>query len=189
MLGPMLVLSGCCVAIGLGPTLVAPLLNQSIAVWANQAEPSAISLQSVAPLGAIQTSAIVLVVALVIGAAWLSRRIQARSLGWTETWGCGYTAPTARMQYTASSIAQFLVELLAWPLQLKVERPQLKGFFPSIAAFRSHVPEVVLENAVLPVVHRLGRWLYAFRIVQQGSVQLYILYIFVMLVFLLLVWR
>ena len=189
MRGPMLVLSVCCIAIGLGPTLVAPMLDQSISVWTHHEAQPVISLSQVAPLQPLRATAMVLVIALAVGAFMLYRRIQKSPLGWTETWGCGYTAPTSRMQYTASSIAQFLVELLAWPLQLKVDQPRLKEFFPRTAAFESHVPEVVLEHAVVPIVHRLGRWLFWFRIVQQGSIQLYILYIFAMLVFLLLFWR
>ena len=189
MRGPMIVLSGCCIAIGLGPSLVVPILDKSISVWSQHSPQPVISLEDIAPLGQLRIAAILLVVALILGAFWLNRRIQNHSLGWTETWGCGYTAPTARMQYTASSIAQFLVELMAWPLQLKVDRPHLTTFFPSTATFKSHVPEVVLERAVMPIVHRLGRCLFWFRIVQQGSIQLYVLYIFATLVFLLLFWR
>jgi hydrogenase-4 component B len=189
MRAPMVVLSACCIAIGLGPTMVAPMLDKSISVWSHHEAQPVNFLEDIAPLGQLRAAAIVLLLALVVGAFWLNRRIQSRSLGWTETWGCGYTAPTARMQYTASSIAQFLVELMAWPLQLKVERPQLTTFFPSTALFKSHVPEVVLERAVMPIVHSLGRCLFWFRIVQQGSIQLYVLYIFAMLVFLLLFWR
>jgi hydrogenase-4 component B len=189
MRGPMCVLAFCCIAIGLGPTLVAPMLDKSTSVWSHREAQQVNLLEDIAPLGQLRTAAMVLVVALIVGAFWLNRRIQKHSLGWTETWGCGYTAPTPRMQYTASSIAQFLVELLAWPLQLKDERPHLTVFFPSTASFKSHVPEVVLERAVMPIVHSLGRCLFWFRIVQQGSIQLYILYIFAALVFLLLFWR
>ena len=187
--GPMLVLSGFCIAIGLGPTLVVPMLDKAISVWSQHSPQPVTSLGDIAPLGQLRTAAIVLLLSLVVGVFWLNRRIQKHSLGWTETWGCGYTAPTARMQYTASSIAQFLVELMGWPLQLKVERPDLTTFFPSAATFKSHVPEVVLERAVMPIVHSLGRCLFWFRIVQQGSIQLYVLYLFAMLVFLLLFWR
>ena len=196
MRGPMLALSICCLAIGLGPTLVAPILDQSVSVWMQQQHnpqvaPPAHSamLDHVAPLVQLSMMAVVLILLLTAGAVLLNQHFRKHPSNWTETWGCGYTAPTPRMQYTASSIAQLLVELLAWPLQLKVEKPQIKQYFPHAASFRSHVPEVVLESAVMPVVHGLGRWLFWFRIVQQGSVQIYVLYIFAMLVFLLLFWR
>lgn len=189
MRGPMCVLCACCVAIGLGPTLAAPVLDQSLAVWTHQATQSAGALESVAPLWQIGLTAIALLTALVLGTGLLQWRIRTQPLDWTETWGCGYTAPSPRMQYTASSLAQFLVELLAWPLQSQVHRPTLDGFFPRTAHFESHVPEVVLEGAVMPTARRLGRFLFWFRLVQQGSVQVYLLYIFAILVFFLLFWR
>jgi uncharacterized membrane protein len=50
------------------------------------------------------------------------------------------------------------------------------------------VPETVLDQAVLPTF-RCAAWAFSwFRIVQQGSVQTYLLYIFVALIALLL-WR
>ena len=186
---PMLVLSACCITIGLVPSLVSPMLDATLAVWTHrQAQPD-FALEKVAPFGELRISAFLLLAALVVGTMIMLRRIRKNGLGWTETWGCGYTAPTPRMQYTASSIAQILVELLAWPLQLQVHRPTLNGFFPNSIEFKSHVPEVVLERAVMPVVQSLGRFLFWFRIVQRGSVQAYLLYIFSMLVFLLLFWR
>lgn len=189
MIGPMCVLSACCVAIGVGPTWVAPLLDQSLVVWTQHATQSAGTLERVAPLWQISLAAIVLLTALGLGVGLLQWRLHTQPLDWTETWGCGYTAPSPRMQYTASSVAQFLVKLLAWPLQPQVHRPQLDGFFPKAAHFESHVPEVVLERAVMPTVHSLGRFLFWFRLVQQGSVQVYLLYIFAILVFFLLFWR
>jgi hydrogenase-4 component B len=189
MRGPMCVLSACCVGIGLGPTLVAPLLDQSVAVWTRQATQTAVALEQAAPLWQLSLVAIVLLTAVGLGAGLLQWRIRTQPLGWTETWGCGYTAPSPRMQYTASSLAQFLVKLLAWPLQSQVHRPHLDGFFPGPAQFDSHVPELVLERAVMPTARSLGHFLFWFRLVQQGSVQVYLLYIFAILIFFLLFWR
>ena len=36
----------------------------------------------------------------VLGGALLQRHLGTHPYGRTETWGCGYTGPTARMQYT-----------------------------------------------------------------------------------------
>jgi hypothetical protein len=47
------------------------------------------------------------------------------------------------------------------------------------------VPEVVLDRAILPAFDRLGRALFWLRLVQLGSVQIYLLYIFAMLAVLL----
>lgn len=183
---PMAVLAACCVAIGLGPWLVAAPLNRCLDTWTHQPTSTILALQQAAPLGALGVAALSLAALLAAGAALLRWRIRAGSLGWTETWGCGYTAPTPRMQYTASSLAEFLVSLLAWALRPIVRRPQLLALFPREEEFESHVPEVVLEKAVLPTFHGASRLLFWFRLMQQGNVQVYLLYIFVALVALLL---
>ena len=60
--------------------------------------------------------------------------------------------------------------------------------FPQPTAFHSEVPDTVLDEAVLPAF-RFGAWLFSwFRVFQQGSIQTYLLYIFLALIVLLL-WR
>ena len=106
----------------------------------------------------------------------------------SETWGCGYLAPTPRMQYTSSSFAQMLVELFGWALRPRTHRPGELSLFPRKTAFHSAVPDTVLDEAVLPAL-RFGAWLFSwFRVFQQGSIQTYLLYIFLALIALLL-WR
>src|SRR5262249_11782237 len=105
-----------------------------------------------------------------------------------STWGCGYVAPTARMQYTASSFAQMLVGLFGWALRPRSRMPSKLPLFPTKTSFHSEVPDTVLDDAVLPAF-RFGARLFARgRVFQQGSVQGYLLYIFLALIALLL-WR
>jgi len=188
MLFPQGVLAVCCFAIGLGPTLVAPVLDRTIVVWSGKfvAEPA---LAQAAALPQISAAAIFLLAALAVGAAALNWRLRTQPLGWTETWGCGYTGPTPRMQYTASSFAQFLVMLFGWALRPTVHQPRLTSLFPQAAKFQSHVPEVVLDRLVMPTFHLAARILFWFRVMQQGSVQIYLVYVFAILVLLLLVYR
>jgi hypothetical protein len=92
------------------------------------------------------------------------------------------------MQYTSSSFAALLVGLFAWALRPKKRAPRDLPLFPTAAAFHSDVPDVVLDEGLLPAF-RFGEWVLGwFRILQQGNVQLYLLYIFVTLLALLL-WR
>jgi hydrogenase-4 component B len=193
MLGPMLVLAGCCAAIGLAPMLVTPALDHATAVWSYQPPTpdsmeaiAPISLGSAAPLSQISLAALLLSGMLALGAGMLRWRMGTMPIGRTETWGCGYAAPTPRMQYTASSFAQFLVDLFAWALRPTAHRPQLTALFPATARFVSHVPEVVLDRVILPVSYTLARLVDWVRVVQQGSVQVYLLYILAVLVLLLL---
>ncbi len=117
---------------------------------------------------------------------WLRLRHSVVAKG--ATWGCGYVAPTPRMQYTSSSFAQMLVGLFGWALRPRTHRPEDLPLFPQKTDFHSEVPDTVLDEAVLPTF-RFGAWLFSwFRVFQQGSIQTYLLYIFVALIALLL-WR
>jgi hydrogenase-4 component B len=188
MLGPMSLLAACCFAIGLAPGLLAPLLGDGVAAWAPELPDAGPRLAALAPLGRVGATGVLLLAALAATAGVLWLRLRKGGVATGPTWGCGYAAPTPRIQYTASSFAQMLVDLFAWVLRPRTHRPRVVGLFPRKTAFHSEVPDPVLDEAVLPAF-RLGAWLFArLRVFQQGSTQVYVLYIFLALLAL-LVWR
>jgi hydrogenase-4 component B len=189
MLAPMAVLAACCVFIGLGPHLVAPVLDSVVRAWpAGPGVPPPL-LADAAPLPVLSTVAAVLLLALVLGLA-LARRARPRpESAAVPTWDCGYAAPSARMQYTSSSFADLLVGMFAAVLGRVRHAPAVTGLFPARAELRSHVPELVLDRAVLPALRLGGRVFAWFRWLQHGASQLYILYVLAALVLLLVVWR
>ena len=92
------------------------------------------------------------------------------------------------MQYTSSSFAQMLVKLFGWALQPRVHEQQPAGLFPGAAHFHSEVADTTLEGAVMPSARLLASLATRFRVFQQGRIQVYLLYIFVILIVLFL-WR
>jgi hypothetical protein len=92
------------------------------------------------------------------------------------------------MQYTSSSFAGMLVSLLGWALHPTAQSPKLSGPFPATAVFHSHVPDTVLDRALLPSFALIGRLLARLRPIHHGNVHLYLLYILGAVVALLL-WR
>jgi hypothetical protein len=143
---------------------------------------------ALAPLHWITIVGLLLIAALFAAGAALRFCLRNSSVRTAVTWGCGYTAPSPRMQYTSSSFAQMLVGLFGWALRPRVDRPKSLPLFPRASAFHSDTPDTVLDRAVLPMFH-FGAWLFSWgRVFQQGSVQVYLLYIFVALIVLLL-WR
>ena len=187
MLVPMGVLAVCCMVIGLAPLLVAPALDRAVAAWSPASVGADLRLAALAPLGWISAMGALLLAAIAAGSLLL-RRLSVGRVASGATWGCGYAAPTPRMQYTSASFAQMLVELFGWALRPRTHRPAKMPLFPQPTAFHSDVPDVVLERAVLPGFRSAARLLSWFRVFQQGSVQSYLLYIFVTLLTL-LVWR
>ncbi len=172
MLVAMGALGAACMAIGLLPALLAPLLEHTVAAAAPR-------LAGAADLGSllrpVQVGALVLAAAAI--AAFLLVLRAARGAKTAPTWDCGYAEPTARMQYTASSIARGFVDLFSWILAPVVHAPRRFTLFPAPASFESHVPDPVLDRAILPAARRGERLFRLARRFQQGRMQLYLLYL------------
>ena len=185
MIGPMAVLALACAAIGLAPSLVAPILDRAVAAWIPGAPPLP-PLSAHAPLpwiGLLGGGLLALT-----GLSWilLRARLSRAPSGTAGTWDCGYARPTPRMQYTSSSFARTLVDLFRAALRPKVRRPRIEGLFPSTSHFESHVDDAVLDGIIVPALKQAKRrtdWLHAF---QQGQIQKYVLYILVTLLVLIL---
>jgi hydrogenase-4 component B len=188
MLFPMGVLVTCCLLIGLAPAVIAPLVVRAVSDWEPSLTDAGLRLWTLAPLQWITAMGLILIAPLFLAGALLRPRLRGSFVEKGPTWGCGYSMPTPRMQYTSSSFAQMLVGLFAWALRPRWREPQIASLFPKEADFRSEVSDPVLDEAVLPTFE-IGGWLFSrFRLIQGGSVQIYLLYVFVALVVLLL-WR
>jgi len=193
MILPMLVLAIGCAAIGFAPVCVAGVLDRAISAWTTPAGSAALVTSSVYPLADWQPLRSIAVMAWVLAgslsAVGILLWVRVRSGGGepSVTWGCGYSSPTARMQYTSSSFAEMLVSQFRWALWPIVRRPRIDVPFPRDARFESEVPEGVLDRLVMPAARWLAQRLSWFRVFQQGSAQAYLLYIFA-IVILLLIW-
>ena len=187
MIAPMGVLVACCFFIGLAPTWIAPVIGQGVSAWAPELRNVGPRLTTMASLGWISIMAVALVALLALTSELLWNRLRKSVVETGPTWGCGFVAPTSRMQYTSSSFAEMLVGLFAWALRPQTHRPKTLGLFPQRTDFHSHVPDTVLA-ALLPTF-RFAAWLLSWaRIFQQGNLHFYLLYIFLALLVLLL-WR
>jgi hydrogenase-4 component B len=186
MTAPMGVLIACCVVIGLAPALVAPALDSAIRDWAPEMECP--PLAAVSPLGWVSAAGVMLLGALALAGGLLWARIKSGGAAEGPTWGCGYLAPTPRIQYTSSSFAQMLVALFAPVLRPRTQAPPDFPLFPKKTEFRSEVPDTVLDSLLLPAFRACARLFSWAQVQYQGSIQTYLLYIFAVLLALLL-WR
>ena len=120
-------------------------------------------------------------------AGWRMAVLARRELRKGLTWDCGFARPTPRMQYTASSFTQPLVEFFTVLRQRRqFARPQ--GFFPTEASLATETPDTVLSKGWRPVFRGVGWVLFKLHRLQTGSIHLYILYIALTLITL-LIWR
>jgi hydrogenase-4 component B len=121
--------------------------------------------------------------------AWARRRLLAgQQVASGPTWDCGYVAPTARMQYTASSFASPILLLFRMLLRPHVEIHPPPGLFPDQGHFESHTPDVFHDYLFRPMFGGLVWGASKLRWFQNGRLQLYVLYIAVTIL-VLLVWK
>jgi hydrogenase-4 component B len=153
MLAPMLVLAAVCAAIGLAPALWVAPLTRAAAGWSGlPLDVLALPAGEAAASGWRVSLVALLLVALVgLLVAWRGARLR-EPQPTAATWGCGYARPTARMQYTGSSFAELLVLRFRWVFFPKKQVKPPVGPFPRHAAFDSHVPDTILEVAIVPAI-------------------------------------
>ncbi len=202
---PLLVLGAACLWIGVLPGTITPWFDAAVENWLPRAAGSGLgtvtteipAIASLLPVGAITATGISLLVAFATGAIFLARR---RSIAIATpapsragdrvheplvTWGCGYAAPSARMQYTASSFAAEIVRFLRGVLLPRTTMEPVTGMFPTRAAHQSEVVDVVLDRTIIPGLRGVA-WLFSwFRLLQRGRIHAYLLYIFLTLLLLL----
>ena len=188
MIAPMAVLAGCCLFIGLAPQSIAFIFEEAVRAWAPALPAKTVPLKELAPLNWLSGMGLGLLALLALGGLLLRQRLRAGGFESGPTWGCGYARPTPRMQYTSSSFAQMLVDLFAWALRPREHQPAALPVFPTATKFHSEVPDAVLDEAVAPAFRRGASVLAWFRVLQQGSIQAYILYIVIALI-VLFMWR
>ena len=186
MIGSMSMLAACCFVIGLAPTLVVPVLAKAVSAWAPELRGVESRLMVLAPLDWISVMAVVLVAGLAVTSLLLWIRLRGSVVEKNSTWGCGFVAPTPRIQYTSSSFAEMLVNLFGWALRPRTQRPKVVALFPQRTDFHSEVFDPVLDEAVLPTFRFAADKFSWFRVFQQGRIQTYLLYIFGALLALLL---
>lgn len=106
-------------------------------------------------------------------------------IGSSGTWGCGFTQPTPKMQYTGSSYAASILEFFKPFAPLHENHSAIKGVFPEKTGYNSHISDIAelhLNNAVVrPVLYFFDK----LRWIQHGDIHLYIGYILLAIVLLL----
>ena len=182
MLMPMGILALACAGVGLAPALIATPLERVLSLLARPGHPLP-SLGSLAGLSRLSVMAILLLVVGIILWKWAAPKSSVRG---QPTWGCGYTAPNARMQYSASSFADGLVQGLSWVLWPKNQGGKVHGFFPFPQRFQSQLLDPVLDRVVDPGLQGSAFLLSGLRFLQAGHLSIYLTYVLLTLLTLLI---
>ncbi|HEY3370025.1 MAG TPA: proton-conducting transporter membrane subunit [Prolixibacteraceae bacterium] len=164
--------------IGLFPSVFLNLLEQPVGLFTkdNTFNPN---LPQVGTIDSLQTINWVSVGFIgLIGAVWGLRKWMNRSRTVTiaPTWGCGYSVPSPKIQYTANSFVRTYTKLAKPVLFIEKEETEITGIFPSEKHYETHPYdniERILIDLPFKKVAALREW---FVFLQNGRLQRYILY-------------
>lgn len=188
MLIPMILLAGFCVFMGSSGAwllrFTLPVANQFMPIkWAP------VSLDS--PLTALKWITATAVVFMIFAAAIAAFRkvmISKRPVRKDVTWGCGYIAPSSKMQYTSSSFAQPIINMFRTVLRPNLSFAQSTELFPKNLSLHSHTDDLFLKHIFRPLFESFIRLAGGLRRIQTAGTHTYIMYI-ALTILALLVWR
>jgi len=142
-------------------------------------------LSSISSIGRFAMLFIILIILVYVLRSTFSRK---RPAATGLTWGCGYAAPTPRMQYTGKSYSKSLGKLLNFILLEKNKYKEISAseIFPAERTHSSHYNDFFATKIFDLIVDRLLYAMNYFKFIQNGKIQLYILYgaFFILLIFL-----
>jgi formate hydrogenlyase subunit 3/multisubunit Na+/H+ antiporter MnhD subunit len=179
MVAPMAVLAVGCIGAALAPQVVLRTLGPAANIVLRGAGSHSDAGAPLATLARLNV-AVWILVALGGGAMAWARRGRPSSAA--ETWGCGYAAPTERMQYTARSFSETVSERLVprW-LRPRVVEPRVAGTFPARVDFASSCEDPVTRSFFEPLLARWADRFVRLRWMQQGMLHVYLVYILIAL--------
>jgi formate hydrogenlyase subunit 3/multisubunit Na+/H+ antiporter MnhD subunit len=185
MLAPMMVLLLVSVSFAVAPAIVlAP-----VALVIERLGPGSVP-TSLDRIGALNGAliALVLVTALALRAV-----IAKRGTASDSTWGCGYAAPTARMQYTGRSFSELLSRFVPRAMRPKTVQPSFSStdlhgeqsdapIFAGRSAFSAETRDPLTRAVYEPFFERWASRFSRMRWLQQGVLHIYVAYIVVVLI-------
>jgi hydrogenase-4 component B len=192
-------LAGICLALGLAPMVVVPLLDRVTAGFTGTTIAEKIVTGggfALAPglgigFASISTPVLAMLLAILIPAALLAvvavgGRLRKR---YTKTWGCGINLKP-RMEYTATGFTQPIKQVFSTiyrpTVKLETEMLEESRYFAKRMRFETYIEPVFQKYLYDPVVRVLQGLADRLRVVQSGSLHVYLTYIFVTLLVLLL---
>ncbi|WP_419174819.1 proton-conducting transporter membrane subunit [Desulfosediminicola sp.] len=181
---PMVLLAALCLIIGIFP---APFVE--LAFW------GLASFKALVPVGVEEISVVTanlalaarLILALFALVLILRKVLYLRKdIARGPTWGCGFTQPTVRMQYTGTSYAMSIVDFFRPFILIRTKYSGINRIFPGRTTYETRVDDIsevaLVDRIVTPLLYLIGK----FRWIQHGHIQLYIGYIVVTIIALLL---
>jgi len=113
--------------------------------------------------------------------------LKKRAVEAMPTWGCGFQAGSARIQYTDAGFSEPTAKIFAPAMGLKTQLHMDDGIFPKHGELSVTAPDRLRSGLFTPLFSAVESICNACKVIQHGKIHLYILYILATVVGL-LVW-
>jgi hydrogenase-4 component B len=196
----MVIMAGLCLVLGLAASVLGRPLARVVEVLAPMGDgrPLRTAGMRLQPAG-VQASlsplllAVGLLAAVVVVTAILRAVRSPTALRDAQTWGCGRSVQTARMEYTATSFAEPLqrvfADVLHPEMDVDVDHRAESRFYVEAVRYRGGVRDAFELRLYEPALRVVRWWGEVARRLQNGSIHRYLAYAMVALVVVLLVAR
>jgi hypothetical protein len=175
---PMYILALVIMLIGVFPMAFINLLSQPVGLFTGSAtftlNPAQINaFNAIQP---ISWASWILILLVTILFAIRKFALSHRKISKGPTWGCGYTAPTSKIQYTAGSFVRTYSKLFGAFLLIGKHEEEIQGIFPAERKYHTHpydkIEKWLIDDPLKLNKSFMGRFLF----LNNGKLQFYILY-------------
>lgn len=164
------------IAIGVLPQLFISVVTKPVSLFASEniLKPIQLEFIDVTQMVSLAAWGLIFLSLMVLGIKKMTT--SSRNITQAPTWGCGYTVPTPRLQYTANSFVRSFRKLIHSLLIMNKKEEVIYGVFPKPVHSETHpydkIEALLIDKPTKYIRGFMGR----FRFVQNGSVQFYISY-------------
>ncbi|MFA7165604.1 MAG: proton-conducting transporter membrane subunit [Desulfoplanes sp.] len=182
MLFPMLILALLCLAIGLNGYLLLHIVGPVVTGIHPQgssmtgANMTALT-QAWQTIGSISLvcCGVIALAALIVLIKFLA--VRNRTICQEPTWGCAYSRPTAKLQYTGTSFVEPLASAFASLVRTRSKGDVDSSYFPQPESMSTNTPDLFMNGVYLPLFSGCSALFAHLRRIQNGRIHVYILYI------------
>lgn len=166
------------VIIGLFPTLFLDLLVKPVGLFTalKQLPFASFRGNGIEILQSVSKGGVYLVFSILT--LWVIRKLvlRKRTSSVSSTWGCGYTAPTPKIQYTGSSFSKTYSKLFGMLFQINKKEKEVEGIFPTRTHLETSTYDKIEKWLIDYPTNNLKYFLEKFLFIQNGRMQSYVAY-------------
>lgn len=186
---PLFLILVAILAIGIFPNFIfTPALAVASSISGNSI-PFPENILSLSPVMVMVGRISFLMIALAAGIFFIRTKIIAsKTSEYLPTWSNAYVVPNVRMQYTAKSFSKSFAKLFSVILAEKKRYPEIGSskIFPHSRTFHTNYQEFFENNFIAYINKRIFAFMNYFMFINNGRIQMYILYGFFFIVILIL---